>query len=75
MFTGHQHTTTEVHLQLIKSQFVSLLAQVQSAMESHQIEVADVHKFLGSLFDGDDCILCAVPDLTTLFASMSELKL
>lgn len=62
-------------LQSIKSQFASLLAQVQSAMESQQINVADVHEFLGPLFDGDDCIFPVVPDLTTLFISMSELKL
>jgi hypothetical protein len=71
---GRQHTT-EVHFLSIKNQFASLLAQVQSAMETHQIKVADVHQFLGSLFDGDDRVLHAVPDFTTLFASMSELKL
>ncbi len=71
---GRQHTTEE-HFLSIKNQFALLLAQVQSAMETHQIKVADVHQFLGSPFDGDDRVLHAVPDFTTLFASMSELKL
>ena len=75
MFAGHQHTTTEVHMQSIKSQFLLLLAQVQSAMESHRIGIADVQEFLGSMFDGDDCVLHAIPNLTSLFASVSELKL
>ena len=44
-------------------------------MESHQIDITDAHKYLGSQFDGaDDSVLCAVPDFARLFASASELK-
>ena len=62
-------------LQSIKTQFASLVAQVLSTMKIQQVEVADVHHFLNSLFEDNDCSIPEVPDLTKLFASVSDAKL
>ena len=65
---------TQTVLQKIKSRFASLLVEVRSAMQAHQVNMVNVHQFLVSFFQ-DDCCIPEVSDLTKVFNIITEAKL
>lgn len=65
---------TQTVLQKIKGQFASLLIEVRSAMEAHQVKMVDVHQFLVTFFQ-DDSHIPEVSNLAKLFNIITEAKL
>ena len=63
---------TQTILQKIKSQFASLLIEVRSAMEAHQVKMEDVHQFLVTFFQGH---IATFQKLLKLFNIITEAKL
>lgn len=65
---------TKTALETIKRDFSCLLVDVRVALQALQVDVVDVHQFLVSFFQRDDCIPKS-SDLTEIFNAITVAKL
>lgn len=65
---------TKTALETIKRNFSCLLVEVRVALQALQVDVVNIHQFLVSFFQRDDCIPKS-SDLTEIFNAISVAKL
>ena len=64
----------ETILRKIKSCFSHLVINVRLSLEDHKVDVKKVHQFMLNFFEGE-CDIPKVSDMTTLFSSITTVKL
>ena len=65
---------TKTALETIKRDFSCLLVDVRVALQTSQVDIVDIHQFLVSFFQRDDCIPKS-SDLTEIFNAISVARL
>ena len=65
---------TKTALETIKRDFSCLLVEVRVALQALQVDIVNIHQFLVSFFQRDDCIPKS-SDLTEIFNAISVAKL
>ena len=65
---------TKIALETIKHDFSCLLVEVRVALQALEVDVVNIHQFLASFFQRDDCIPKS-SDLTEIFNAITMAKL